>query len=333
LVTEFTLSLTGSHAREEGTIQATQDWERGRIDSASLKAAFREDCDSLVDLQRRVGADYISDGQLTTAWQDPLSPVTAGFEGLKKGPMVRWYNTNTFYYAPVIEGDISSDGRAFWNRVGRRYAKTGRLRLAIPDPLTFSELAVDRHYNRTASEGGKDRALFAYADALNAELRTLERNRVSYVQFSCPALVARFREKPVRRERLGQLGEAIRAAKRGTSIRTGFHTYFGDASPYLPAIFDAIPVDDIGFDLTQTDPASLSSTRKGIIAGVADARTTYLESLDELGDRVGAVIERTGSTRITLAPSSDLRYIPRVSGDEKLRRLGALKEELRGGGS
>ena len=333
MVTEFTLSLVGSHARAEKTIQATQDWERGRIDAASLKAAFREDCDNLVELQRQSGADYISDGQFTTAWQDPFSPVTSGFVGLRKGAMVRWYNTNTFYYAPIIEGAISSDGLAFWKKIERRYAKTRRLRLAIPDPLTFSEIAVDRHYESSEGDGGKDRILFAYADALNAELRTLERNGVSYVQFSCPALVARFREKPVSKDRLTQLGEAIRAAKKGTSIRTGFHTYFGDASPYLPAIFDSIPVDDIGFDFTQTDPASLSRTRKGIIAGVADARTTYLEGLGELGDRVETVLEKTGSKRITLAPSSDLRYIPRVSGDEKLRRLGELKEELKGGGS
>jgi methionine synthase II (cobalamin-independent) len=331
LVTEFTLSLTGSHARAESTIQATQDWERGRVDSASLSAAFRGDCDELVKLQLQAGADFISDGQFTTAWQDFLRPVTNGFSGLKKGAMFRWYNTNTFYYAPIIEGDISSDGKSIWKKVERRFVKTGRFRVAIPDPLTFSELAEDRHYN-TGGRGGGERVLFAYADALNSELRTLERYGVSYVQFSCPALVARFREEPISTDRLAQLGEAIRASKKGTSIRTGFHTFFGDASPYLPGIFDAIPTDDIGFDFTQTDPASLSPTGKGIIAGVADSRTTYLEGVDELRDRVGAVIEKTGSRRITLAPSSDLRYIPRVSADEKLKRLGELKGELKRGG-
>jgi 5-methyltetrahydropteroyltriglutamate--homocysteine methyltransferase len=327
LVTEFALSLTGSHARAETTIQATQDWERGRVDTASLAAAFREDCDELVDLQRQSGADYISDGQLTTAWQDFLRPVTNGFKGLKKGAMYRWYNTNTFYYAPIVEGEISSDGHAIWKKLERRFAKTGKLRVAVPDPLTFSELAEDHFYGGK----GKDALLFAYADALNAELKTLENRDVAYVQFSCPALVARFREEPVSKDRLGQLGEAIRAAKKGTSVRTGFHTFFGDASPYLPGIFDAIPTDDIGFDFSQTDPASLSATKKGIIAGVADARTTYLEGVDELGEKVDTIIKKTGSKRITLAPTSDLRYIPRVSADEKLRRLGALKEEFKGG--
>jgi 5-methyltetrahydropteroyltriglutamate--homocysteine methyltransferase len=321
---EFALSLTGLHARNETTIQATQDWERGRIGPAALNATFRADCDALVELQKEAGADYISDGQLTTGWQDFLRPLTNGLEGVKKGAMVRWYNTNTFYYTPIVTAAISGDGNAIWSKVERRFVKKGKLRLAIPDPLTFSDLAEDHHY------GSKEKLLFAYADALNHELRTLDKNGVSYVQFSSPALVARFREKAVSTDRLSQLGEAIRSATRGVSLRTGFHTIFGDASHYTPALFDMIPTDDIGFDFTQTDPDSLSATKKGIIAGVADARTTYLESVEELRDKVEQVLDRTGSKKVTIAPSSDLRYIPRVSADEKLRRLGALKVELRG---
>lgn len=319
---EFALSITGLHARNESTIQATQDWERGRISSAALSAAFRADCDSLVALQSEVGADYVSDGQLGTGWQDFLRPLTNGLHGVKKGAMVRWYNTNTFYYAPVVSGPISSNGGAVWSKLERRHVKKGRFRVAIPDPLTFSDLAEDHHY------GSKEKLMFAYSDALRDELLALSENGVAYVQFSSPALVARFRDKAVSRDRLGQLGEAIRSATRGSSMRTGFHTIFGDASHHIPDIFDAIPTDDVGFDFTQTDPASLSSTKKGIIAGVADARSTYLESIEELHETVEQVIDTTGSKRVTIAPSSDLRFIPRVSADEKLRRLGALKREL-----
>jgi 5-methyltetrahydropteroyltriglutamate--homocysteine methyltransferase len=321
---EFALSLTGLHARNESTIQATQDWERGRVDSGTLNAEFRADCDALVSLQKEAGADYLTDGQLTNGWQDFLRPLTNGLEGVKKGAMVRWYNTNTFYYTPIITGPISGNGNAFWSKVERRFLKQGKFRISVPDPLTLAELAEDHHY------GSREKLLFAYADALNRELRTLEKNGVSYVQFTSPALVARFREKAVSKDGLGQLGEAIRSATKGVSLRTGFHTIFGDASHYIPDIFDSIPTDDVGFDFTQTDPESLSPTSKGIIAGVADARTTYLESLEELRDRVERVLDKTGSKKVTIAPSSDLRYIPRVSADAKLRRLGELKRELKG---
>lgn len=325
-MTEFAVSLTGLHARNEATIQATQDWERGRISSTTLNAAFHSDCDSLVALQKEVGTEYISDGQLVTGWQDFLRPLTNGLEGVKKGAMVRWYNTNTFYYTPVVTGAISSDGNAIASKVERRYARQGKLRVAVPDPLTFSDLAEDHHY------GSKEKLLYAYADVLNQELRTLEKDGVGYVQFSSPALVARFREKAWPKSELEVLGKAIRAATKGVSVRTGFHTIFGDASPYIPDIFDVIPTDDIGFDFTQTDPESLSSTKKGIIAGVADARSTYLEGEEELHSLVEQVIRATGTKKVTLAPSADLRYIPRVSADDKLRRLAILREGLRGHG-
>jgi 5-methyltetrahydropteroyltriglutamate--homocysteine methyltransferase len=323
-MTSYKLSLTGVHARNEATIQATQDWERGRIDSKRLNAAFKEDVASLVSLQKQAGADYISDGQISVAWQDFLTPFTSGFAGVKKGPMLRWYNTNTFYQAPVVHGEISSSGQVLWRRVDRRAVRAGAFRIALPDPLTFSELAEDAYYHDAED------LQFAYAEALNAELRTLEKNGVDYFQFSSPALVARFRGKPITRDKLGQLGEAIRTSLRGTKARTGFHTFFGDASPYLPEIFDLLPADDIGFDFTQTDPEALSETGKGIIAGVADARSTYLESVGELKEKVELIASRTGTRSITLAPSCDLRYIPRVAADDKLRQLGALKAVLGG---
>jgi 5-methyltetrahydropteroyltriglutamate--homocysteine methyltransferase len=323
-LTEFKLSLTGVHARNESTIQATQDWERGRIDSLLLRAAFKDDTESLFRLQTEVGADYVSDGQITIAWQDFLRPITSGFSGVKKGAMVRWYNTNTFYQTPIVNGEIASNGHAIWSKIERRFVHRGKFRIALPDPLTFSELAEDTHYR------DPEKVLFAYAEALNGEIRTLEKNGVDYVQFSSPALVARFSGGPLNKDRLQQLGEAIRTSTRGTSIHTGFQTFFGDASPYLPEIFDAIPTEEIGFDFTQTDPEALTSTNKGIIAGVADSRSTYLESVDELREKVERVVEKTGSGSITLAPSSDLRFIPRVSADEKLKRLGALKKTLNG---
>src|ERR1019366_7331502 len=103
-MTEYQISLTGIHARNEKTIQATQDWERGRIDEVGLRRALDEDVDAVVKLQQKVGADYFTDGQLTLAWQDLFRPISRGFAGLEPGPMVRWFNTNTFFFTPVVKG-------------------------------------------------------------------------------------------------------------------------------------------------------------------------------------------------------------------------------------
>jgi 5-methyltetrahydropteroyltriglutamate--homocysteine methyltransferase len=320
---EYLVALTGLHSRSEETAQATQDWERKRIDEKSLKLAFEKDCDSIVRLEKKAGARYVTDGQITLAWQDLFRPITEGFEGVSPGPMVRWFNTNTFFFAPVVSGAISTDGEAIWKAVEKRFVGHGsRLKVIVPDPLTFAELAEDKHYR------SREALLFAYADAMHDEILSLQAHGAEYVQFSSPSLVARFRERPLSKSGVGQLAEAIRTALQGTGVRSGFHTYFGDASPYLPELLDDIPTDDIGVDLTQTDDSSLSSTGKGIIAGIVDSRTTYLEQVGTLSSRVERLAERTGSRSITLAPSADLRYIPRTAADEKLALLGELKEEL-----
>ena len=325
-MTEYQVSLSGLHARNEKTIQATQDWERSRIDEVTLKDSFDKDCDSLVELQKHIGANYITDGQITLAWQDLFRPISAGFQGLEPGPMVRWFNTNTFFYTPIVKGAISSDGKVLSRAIERRFVNHGSsLKIILPDPLTFVELAEDRHY------GSKEKLLFAYSDALRSELRVLSSLGVKYVQFSAPSLVYRLKQKPFSRAGLKQLGEAVRNALKGVSMKSGFYPFFGDASPYLPELLDVIPTDDIGFDLTQTDDSSLSATSKGIIAGIVDSRTTYLEDIASLASRVEGVVDRTGAKTLTLAPSADLRYIPRVSADEKLELLGRLRARVRKG--
>ncbi len=322
-MTEYDVSLTGLHARNESTIQATQDWERSRIDQALLKESFDKDCESLVELQKRVGVQYITDGQMTLAWQDLFRPISTGFEGVEAGPMVRWFNTNTFFYTPVVKGPISSDGKVLSRAIERRFVNHGSsLKVIVPDPLTFAELAEDRHY------ASKEKLQYAYADALRDELRALSSLGVKYVQFSCPSLVYGLKRERFTRSEIAALAEGLRTTLKGVSLRSGFYSFFGDASPYLPELFDIIPTDDIGVDLTQTDDSSLSETDKGVIAGIVDARTTYLEDLASLASRAEHLVERTGAKRLTLAPSADLRYIPRVSADEKLELLGRLKSRM-----
>ncbi len=327
-MTEYQVSLTGLHARNERTIQATQDWERSRINEVTLKESFDKDCESLVELQRHVGAEYITDGQITLAWQDLFRPISSGFEGLEPGPMVRWFNTNTFFYTPIVKGAISSDGKVLSKVIERRFVDHGSsLKIILPDPLTFAELAEDRHY------GSKEKLQFAYADAIRGSCGPSRPSGVKYVQFSAPSLVYRLKQKPFSRSELGQLGEAVRSALKGVSLEERVLPVLRGRLPYLPELFDAIPTDDVGVDLTQTDDSSLSATNKGVIAGLVDSRTTYLEDVESLAARVEAVVDRTGTKTLTLAPSSDLRYIPRVSADEKLELLGRLRARVRRGGA
>lgn len=304
------VTLTGMHPRSEYTIQATQDWERGRTDSRSLRDSFRKDVEDIIRLQHSLGFDYITDGQLTMAWQDIFRPFVRHVEGIRKGPLVRWFNTNTFYYAPIIFGELSSDGKAVYSAIDRAYVKSIS-KVIIPDPLTFAESSEDKFYKN------KSKLMFEFSEkVLNEEIAFLERVGVRYVQFSSPSLVARFRDRLLNRDELAELGEAVRTALKGIHIESGYHTFFGDASQYMPYIFDYIPTNDIGFDFTETDINQVTSSNKGIIAGLVNSRSSYLERPGLLAKQVRMLIDKF--SRITIAPSCDLHYIPRSVADEKL---------------
>jgi methionine synthase II (cobalamin-independent) len=257
-------------------------------------------------------------------WQDLLRPLTTAVKGVKKGAMVRWFNTNTFYFTPVVDGELLSNGRAVSRTLDAPLVKSGAItKVILPDPLTFVELAENSHYT------SRERFIFAYCDnVLRPEVEHLSSMGIGYVQFSAPGLVARFRGEPVPRAELGQVGEGLRTVLKGVKVKSGYHTFFGDAAPYLPALFDLIPTDDFGFDFTETDPASLGASREGLIAGVADARSSYVESPGELVQRMGGLGERF--RRITLAPSCDLQYVPRSVADAKLRNLATARLRLVG---
>ncbi len=175
------LALTGIHPRSEKTTQATQDWERQRINDQTLREQFEEDVGALVLLQESLGFDFISDGLLTTEWQDLLTPVIKGVKGLKKGPLVRWFNTNTFYYVPIVEGPLSVDGEKLAKHVANPSIKSNS-KVVLVDPLTFVECSEDRHY------GGREKLIFAYCDYVIAPLvRGLEKAGVSFCNSPHPA--------------------------------------------------------------------------------------------------------------------------------------------------
>jgi 5-methyltetrahydropteroyltriglutamate--homocysteine methyltransferase len=313
------ISLSGQHPRSEKVVQATQDYERGRIDEKSLNEAFIEDVSSLISLQEKLNSDFITDGQMTEDWNDLFRPFTENVKGIKKGPLVRWFNTNTFYYVPVIYQEPETDGKIIMNKVNKAIFKTGKGKIIIPDPFTFVECSE----NRTKMDD--EQLMFSYSEnVINPELKELEKMGLRYVQFSSPSLVARFRQPHVSRERLILLGEAIRVALKGTSLRSGFYSYFGDASKYIPFLYDVIPTEDIGFDMTETDFRNIQPSEKCLIAGVVNSRSSYVEKKEEIALIVQKLKDKF--EEIILCPSSDLQYIPRDYADKKMKILSDVRK-------
>ncbi len=105
---------------------------------------------------------------------------------------------------------------------------------------------------------------------------------------------------------------------------------FGDAAGALPGLAEA-PVDAVGVDFYATGLEAIPEEYpKALVAGVIDARSSALESPEEIASFVERVRER-GVTVDALAPNGDLQFVPERIAREKLNRLGRARAALQEG--
>jgi methionine synthase II (cobalamin-independent) len=110
------------------------------------------------------------------------------------------------------------------------------------------------------------------------------------------------------------------------------HLYFGDAGPHAERL-RSLPVDVLGIDFVETDPASLGTNWElGLLAGVLDGRSSLVESVGATVAFVKEALARTGARELFVSSNADLELLPRDLARTKVERLGEisarLKEEL-----
>ena len=89
----MSLILYGQYPRSEQLVQATRDFDRGRIDESALLSSYKADRLALIDMQDK--CEYMSSGLFH--WEDLMRPFTGLIEGSTAGALTRFLETNTFW--------------------------------------------------------------------------------------------------------------------------------------------------------------------------------------------------------------------------------------------
>src|SRR6266700_2512095 len=175
--------LAGLHPRSEELIELTRAYDRGRADRAKTQKLIETETQQIIDLQKRLGFEYLVDGALY--WQDPLRPLTRTLRGVSSGARYsRWFDTNTFYLKPVITGPVSLGEFQPSDFVRSDLTRgNAKWKVVLPGPYTFSELSENKHGL------SKDQLILSIANAEKELIQALARSQVSLVQLSEPCLV------------------------------------------------------------------------------------------------------------------------------------------------
>jgi len=296
--------------------QALHKQDRGELTDAELDAVYDTVTASAIKELEAAGIDVINDGQVR--WDDLLAPFASAWSGVHRGPLERFYDNNTYFRQPTIEGPISSDGttlvRAF------TYAKslaTREVKAAVAGPITFATLAIDKHYRSF-----EDRVL-AVADAIAADVRGLGAAGATLVDVEDPGLVYAPQHIELAREAYKRIAAA--------GVPIAVQPYFFAADRILETLA-SFPVAQVGIDVRSRDTTALrrldAFKGKTVVLGIVDARNTRLETASELGKLADEALKLVPSESLWLAPTTGLEYLPH---DVATKKLAALAEAARGG--
>jgi 5-methyltetrahydropteroyltriglutamate--homocysteine methyltransferase len=288
----------GIYPRSEALVQATRDLDRGRTTQEAVDEQVERDLAELVSVQQEAGLDLLADGMLR--WQDVFRPLVEAADGLDKGALTRFLDTNTFYRAPSA-ANVTPTLSAPLNG-GYIAALPGPRLVTVPSPFALAQgTGVEP---KAVAEG----VLKPQIDALDAELVVLEE-----------PFLARAENAD-----LDKLGGALEKLRGGPKL--ALWVTFGNAEPLFEQGLADLAVDGIGVDFYATKVNAVpEGFDKLLLAGVLDARSSVPEEPHEIAAFVGQLDAR-GVKEVALVPNGDLQYVSEPVAREKLARLGRAKE-------
>jgi 5-methyltetrahydropteroyltriglutamate--homocysteine methyltransferase len=300
-------------------VRARELW---RVPEPFLEEAQDDATRLAVQDMERAGVDVITDGEMRR--ESYSNRFATALEGVDLDrPGVALDRTGHENPVPRVVGPIRRARPVEVRDVEfLRSITDGRIKITVPGPFTMTQQAQNDHY-----DDGRSLA-FAYADAVNDELRDLKAAGADVVQIDEPYLQARpdaARDYAI---------DAINRALEGIHGETVLHTCFGYAHvvkdkdrvtgyPFLGELNDCVATH-VSLETAQPrlDPAILRELPdKTIVLGVLDLGSNVAETADIVADRIRRALEIVPRERLVAAPDCGMKYLSR---DLALRKLEAL---------
>ena len=302
----------GEGAEAQKLRRSIQKFQAGGMTREALRQVEDEVVAEVLSEQAAAGLDWVTDGLVR--WEDGQTYFADRLDGFRRGQLIRYFDTNTYYRQPVAVGPIcwrAPISVEDWKFAQARSGKS--VRPVVTGPYTLARLSEDAHY------GDFERFAADVATALNEEIRALEAAGAKTIQLDEPAILSDPTDEPLARRLLAR-ALAGTGAEIWVALTMGSPAKLLDralewavAGLWLDAVTDRAVIERLA---TRAAPGTV---RLGL--GIVDARNTRLESADALREALGRVADRQGAERLVATTSAGLEFLPRDRAQQKLARL------------
>ncbi len=327
----FPTTIAGSLPKPAWLAEPNRLWAPWRLSGAELEAGKLDATLLAIKLQEDAGIDVVTDGE--QARQHFVHGFLERVSGIDFAHKVEIGIRNNRYKAlvPTVTGPVRLNGRVHEAEARHARAHTARkLKFTLPGPMTIVDTIADRHY------GDRVKMAFAFADALNAEARALERDGIDVIQFDEPAF-------NVYMDDVIAWGiEALHRAVDGLRCTTAVHICYGygiEANIAWKAtlgnewrqyekIFPALAasrIHQVSVECRNSKvPLGLLSLLKGkdVLVGVIDVATDAVETPEQVADTIEAVMQYVPRERIVACTNCGMAPMRRDLAEAKLFALG-----------
>lgn len=342
----LTTQIVGSYSKPEWLVNREKsfrlDGSAWRVSEPYLDDARRDAALLAIYEQERAGLDLLTDGEAQRPAYDRyffsrltgIDTETLAYRERKneiesltppsppdRADEADWVRT----YAPRIvseirwPGPMSVDELIFAKKHTRKPVKS-----TVLGPLTAYTKLVDQYYRDEAT------AVFAIADAINAELRALEEAGADFLQIDEPAFHSNFS----RVQRIGRA--AVARATAGLRVPVALHVCYGYAyfrdsknpnesyAKVLQAISECDSVYAISLEYEQ--PGHLPEIlrhcgSKHVILGLLNLGTEAVETPEHIAERLSAALKFIPPERLHPASDCGMWHLPRPIAFGKIRAL------------
>jgi 5-methyltetrahydropteroyltriglutamate--homocysteine methyltransferase len=283
--------------------------------------------------QERAGLDIITDGeQRRESYSNRFATALDGIDVERPGTTIN--RSGKPIPVPRVVGPIRRNRPVELRDLKVLRANTDRaIKATVPGPFTMSKQAQDDYYK------DEEAVAFAYADAVNAEIKDLFTAGADVVQIDEPWM----QQHPEKARQYGL--KALDRALDGVRGTVAVHLCFGYAavvhdkpSGYsFLAELEGSKAQQISIEAAQPklDLAVLQQLpSKTIILGVIDLSDMSVETPEIVAERIRRALLHVPADRVVVAPDCGMKYLPRTVAFAKMKAMadGAalVRRELNG---